>query len=286
MPRRMFENLIHCLLLSVVPTVVSAQDVAVHGGDLSIDPAQILETARLGPRSFSPYANRAFPTRPLWGDQHVHSGWSFDAGFINALSPEDALRFARGEQVVSTWGVPVQLSRPLDWLAMTDHSDLLGVPPALRQGDPALVDADPTLAEWSEVMGLNDIEAALPVAMAAIAAQGNGTLPEAAKSEAFFRNSWTDYTAIIEGFNEPGRFTALIGYEWTPNPGEGNNLHRNVIYRDGKERADTRVPFTTFESVDAEDLWDWMESYETDTGGRLLAILHNGNLITAISATG
>ncbi|MEJ2330470.1 MAG: DUF3604 domain-containing protein, partial [Gammaproteobacteria bacterium] len=59
-----------------------------------IDPAAIRETNRLGPRSFSPYANRTFPARPLWGDQHVHSGWSFDAGFINALSPKDALRFA------------------------------------------------------------------------------------------------------------------------------------------------------------------------------------------------
>ncbi len=154
-----------------------------HAFDMTIDPAAIRETARLGPRSFSPYANRTFPTRPLWGDQHVHSGWSFDAGFVNALSPEDALRFARGEQVETTFGVPIRLSRPLDWLAMTDHSDLLGVPPALRAGDPALVDADATLAEWSRVMQSGDIEAATPVAMAAIQAQGNGTLPEAAESE-------------------------------------------------------------------------------------------------------
>jgi hypothetical protein len=249
-----------------------------HSFDMTIDPAAIRETARLGPRSFSPYANRSFPTRPLWGDQHVHSGWSFDAGFVNALSPEDALRFARGEQVETTFGVPIQLSRPLDWLAMTDHSDLLGVPPALRAGDPALVDADQTLAKWSEVMQTGDIEAATPVAMAAIQAQGNGTLPEAAKSEAFFRATWNDYTAIIEWFNEPGRFTALIGYEWTPNPGPGNNLHRNVIYRAGKEEADQMLPYTTFESVDPEDLWDWMETFETTSGTPVLAIPHNGNL--------
>jgi len=85
-----------------------------HHGDMSIDPAAISQTSRLGDRSFSPYANRKFPTRSLWGDQHVHSGWSFDAGFINSLSPEAALRFARGEQVETTWGVPIQLSRPLD----------------------------------------------------------------------------------------------------------------------------------------------------------------------------
>ncbi len=256
----------------------NAQDESAHHGDMTIDPAAIERTARLGDRSFSPYANRTFPTRPLWGDQHIHTGWSFDAGFVNALSPEDALRFARGEQVESTWGVPVQLSRPLDWIAMTDHSDLLGVPPALRRGDPALVEADETLAEWSEIMQLNDIEAAIPVAMAAIQAQGNGTLPEAAMSEDFFRESWRDYTAIIERYNEPGRFTAMIGYEWTPNPGPGNNLHRNVIYRGGKADADLMLPYTTFESVDPEDLWEWMATFEDTSGTPVLAIPHNGNL--------
>lgn len=249
-----------------------------HSGDMTIDPAQIAETARLGPRSFSPYANRSFPTRPLWGDQHIHSGWSFDAGFVNALSPEDSLRFARGEQVETTFGVPIQLSRPLDWLAMTDHSDLLGVPSALRAGDPNLVEADETLAEWSKVMQLNDVEAATPVAMAAIQAQGNGTLPEAAMSEDFFRSAWHTYTDIIERYNEPGRFTAMIGYEWTPNPGPGNNMHRNVIYRGGKEAADQVLPFTTFESVDPEDLWRWMEVFEETTDTPVLAIPHNGNL--------
>ncbi len=247
-----------------------------HSGDMSIDPAAIIETQRMGPRSFSPYANRSFPTRPLWGDQHVHTGWSFDAGFINALSPEDALRLARGEQVESTFGVPVQLSRPLDWLAMTDHSDLLGVTAAVREGDEALMQ-DETLARWNEAMG-GSIETAVGAAMEAISMQGQGTLPEAAKGPAFFEKAWQDYTTIIERFNEPGRFTALIGYEWTPNPGPGNNLHRNVIYRGDKAEADRKVPFTTFESVNPEDLWAWMAAYEQDTGGRLLAIPHNGNL--------
>jgi hypothetical protein len=260
------------------PALAQAPNETGHGYDVTIDPAAIRETARLGPRSFSPYANRSFPTRPLWGDQHVHSGWSFDAGFINALSPEDALRFARGEQVETTYGVPIQLSRPLDWLAMTDHSDLIGVPPALRKGEPALVEADPTLAEWSDVMQNGTLDEIVPVAMAAIQAQGNGTLPEAAKGEAFYRDTWHAYTEIIERFNEPGRFTALIGYEWTPNPGPGNNLHRNVIYRGAKAQADQVLPYTTFESVDPEDLWSWMKDYEDTTGDRVLAIPHNGNL--------
>jgi len=275
-----FRTTLAAVALLAPATATAQQDAAAtgHSFDMTIDPAQISETARLGPRSFSPYANRSFPTRPLWGDQHVHSGWSFDAGFVNALSPEDSLRFARGEQVETTYGVPIQLSRPLDWLAMTDHSDLIGIPSALRAGDPALVEADETLREWSEVMQSGDVEAATPVAMAAIQAQGNGTLPEAAQSEDFFRSTWHDYTAIIERFNEPGRFTAFIGYEWTPNPGPGNNMHRNVIYRAGKAEADQMLPYTTFESVDPEDLWTWMESFEATTGTPVLAIPHNGNL--------
>ena len=243
-----------------------------------IDPAAIRETNRLGPRSFSPYANRSFPARPLWGDQHVHSGWSFDAGFVNALSPKDSMRFARGEQVETTFGVPIRLSRPLDWLAMTDHSDLLGLPPALRAGDPALVEADETLAKWSEVMKLNDIEAATEVAMEAIQAQGNNTLPKAAQDEDFFRSKWHEYTEIVESFNDPGQFTAFIGYEWTPNEGPGNNMHRNVVYRADKTEADKVLPFTTFESYDPEDLWAWMANFEEMTGTPVLAIPHNGNL--------
>jgi hypothetical protein len=161
---------------------------------------------------------------------------------------------------------------------MTDHSELMGVPPALRADDRALVDADPTLARWAAAMQSGDIEQQVGTATEAIAAQTQGTLPEAATSETFVRDTWRAYTQIIERFNEPGRFTALIGYEWSPNPGQGNNLHRNVIYRGGKEEADQVLPFTTFESVDPEDLWSWMETYEETTGGQLLAIPHNGNL--------
>jgi len=240
-----------------------------------IDPKAISQ-GRLGPRSFSPYANRKFPARPLWGDQHVHTGWSFDAGFLCTLSPEDALRFARGEEVHSTFGVPARLSRPLDWLVMTDHSDSLGVTAEVRAGDAELM-KDPTLKKWNEAMSAG-IETAASAAFEAIEMQGLGTLPAAVKDPAFARNVWGKYVDIVEKYNEPGRFTALIGYEWTPNPNQGDNLHRNVVYRDGKDKAGQVVPYTTFDSVDPEDLWKWMANYEGKTGGRVLAIPHNGNL--------
>jgi len=89
---------------------------------------------------------------------------------------------------------------------------------------------------------------------------------------------WLKNTEIMEKYNQPGRFTAFIGYEWTSNAGGGDNLHRNVIYRDGKDKADRALPMTTFVSENPEDLWKWMDKWESDTGGRLLAIPHNGNL--------
>jgi hypothetical protein len=102
---------------------------------------------------------------------------------------------------------------------------------------------------------------------------GENPLPQ----EELQRSMWERLTEYAEEYNEPGRFTALIGYEWTSSPG-GNNLHRNIIFRDSKLRADQVVPFSNYDSSDPEDLWSWMEGYEEKTGGRVLALAHNGNL--------
>jgi hypothetical protein len=95
--------------------------------------------------------------------------------------------------------------------------------------------------------------------------------------EALTRTIWERLTAAAEKFNEPGKFATLIGFEWTSSPG-GNNLHRNVIFRDGKDKADQIIPMSNYDSSDPEDLWKWMAAYQAETGGRLLAIPHNGNL--------
>jgi len=226
-------------------------------------------------RGFSPYAGRNYPTRVLWGDEHVHTGWSVDAGAVGCtLGPEEALRFARGEQVKSSLGEPVKLSRPLDWVAVTDHSDAAGVIFEIRDGNPNLM-ADPVIKRWRDMMGDGrGVEAVSEM----IAAHSNNKVPPAMKDPKLARSIWQKNTAIMERFNEPGRFTAFIGYEWTSNAGGGDNLHRNVIYRDGKDKADQVLPMTTFDSENPEDLWKWMEAWETKTGGSLLAIPHNGNL--------
>ena len=226
-------------------------------------------------RGFSPYAGRNYPTRVLWGDQHVHTGWSVDAGaFGCSLGPEEALRFARGEQVTSSLGEPAKLSRPLDWVAITDHSDAAGVIFEIRDGNPNLM-ADPQIKKWHDMMsGGEGVQAASEM----ISAQSNNKVPPAMKDPKLALSIWQKNTALMEKYNEPGRFTALIGYEWTSNAGGGDNLHRNVIYRDGKALADQVIPMTTFDSENPEDLWKWMATWEAKTGGSLLAIPHNGNL--------
>jgi hypothetical protein len=192
------------------------------------------------------------------------------------LTPEDAVKFARGDEVTSTTGQPVKLGRPLDWVVISDHSDGMGVIAELRAGNPELM-KDPVQKRWHDMM-LEGPDQAAAATMELIKAQTEGKLPPAIKDPKFAKSIWERNTAIMEKYNEPGHFTAFIGYEWTSNAGGGDNLHRNVIYRDGKDKADQAIPFTTFQSENPEDLWKWMDEYEKKTGGKLLAIPHNGNL--------
>ena len=196
-------------------------------------------------RGFSPYAGRNYPTRVFWGDEHVHTGWSADAGAFGAtLGPEEALRFARGEEVKSSLGEPAKLSRPLDWAAITDHSDGAGTIFEIRDGNPNLM-VDPLVRRWHDMMvSGKGVEAASDI----INAQANNRIPAVIKDPKLAFSIWKKNTSIMEKYNEPGRFTAFIGYEWTSNAGGGDNLHRNVIYRDGKDKADQVLPMTTFDS--------------------------------------
>lgn len=241
----------------------------------AIDPAKVARF--FNQPGYSPYAGRQFPTRVLWGEQHLHTSWSGDAIAAGArIGPDEALRYAKGEEITSNSGQPVKLSRPYDWMVVADHSDALGVMTGVLKGDPGLM-ADPTLKKWNR--GMNEGGAAASaVAMEIIALQGRGELPAAVTDNNVQFDMWRKMTEIVEGHNDPGTFSALIGYEWTSNYGGGNNLHRNVIYRDGKAKADLVRPLTTFDTENPEELWSWMAAYEAGTGGRLLAIPHNGNL--------
>lgn len=226
---------------------------------------------------YSPYAGRSFPIRPLFGEVHLHTSWSGDAfGAGTRVGPDDALRFAKGEEVTTSTGQNVRLSRPYDFMMIAHHSDALNSINAIYDGEPELM-ADPILRNWHDGMREGG-SAATEVLMEIITLQGLGQLPDQITSfEAQF-DQWRAMTAIVERHDEPGIFTSLIGYEWTSNIGGGNNLHRNVVYRDGKDKADLVRPFTSFDSEIPNKLWDWMEMYEETTGGEVLAIPHNGNL--------
>ena len=225
---------------------------------------------------YSPYAGRKFPSKVLWGDTHLHTALSLDArAFGVLLSPEDAYRFARGEEVTATHGIRVKLSRPLDWLVVSDHSDAMGAMNEIISGNPTLL-RDSTVKDWHQRI-IKGSESAFHATMEIIEAMASGKTPKVLLAPEFANSVWNQYLKTAEKYNQPGHFSAIIGYEWTSTTG-GNNLHRNILYRDGAEKARQKLPFTVAQSDRPEDLWQWMAEYQQKTGGHVLALAHNGNL--------
>ena len=238
--------------------------------------AEINEQAHPAGQPYSPRVDQNFPQRPLFGDTHLHTAASFDAiSFGTALTAEDAYRFARGEEVTSSTGVRGKLSRPLDFLVVADHAENMGTMGAMKDGLPELM-TDPTVRRWHEQLQAGGEEAMKPY-YDIVNSLGKKPLPEVLTNERLTRSIWEQQIAAAEKYNEPGRFTAFIGYEWSSNAG-GNNLHRVVVYRDGADKAEQMIPFSSFISENPEDLWGWMAQFEEKTNGQLLAIPHNGNL--------
>ena len=232
---------------------------------------------------YSPYAGRNFPTRPFFGDTHLHTSLSFDAGAAGCrLGPKEAYRFAKGEQIMASSGQPVKLSRPLDFLVVADHSDNMGFFTDFLAGKPELL-ADPTGRKWYDMIQSGKPDQAQKACLEIVFGFSQGKFPKAliyAPGTPGFRSTWREIVKSADEANEPGRFTAFIGYEWTSLV-TGNNLHRNVIYRDDGMKASLVEPYTTTPpqgSPNPRDLWKWMAAYEEKTGGELLAIAHNGNL--------
>jgi len=229
---------------------------------------------------YSPYAGRNFPTRAYWGDTHVHTMNSLDArAFGVTIGPDAAFRLARGEEVVATHGEPIKLRLPLDWLVVADHSDGMGAMVEIIKGNPNLL-RDPTIRDWHNRL-VKGGDSAFEATMMVINSFSQGQIPEILKDESFSQSVWDRYIETAEEFNDPGRFTTIIGYEWTSTE-DGNNLHRNVLYRDGGDLARQMIPYTAAESFNPEDLWKWMARYEQKTGGKVLALAHNGNMSNGI----
>ena len=236
-------------------------------------------------KTYSPYAQRSFPSRVYWGDTHLHTSNSPDASlFGNNLPLEDAYRASRGEEVTSATGLPFKLGRPLDWLVIADHAEYMGFGPAVRNGAPNVL-ADPKGREWYKAMQKGGQAGALAV-MDFVYNFTKGTLPlqfvkDYSAGSPIYASIWDNVAETADRYNEPGRFTAFIGFEWSSIP-DGKNLHRVIVFRDDAKRARQVVPISAvpspFGSTNPRDLWKWMQAYEDKTGGQVFALAHNGNL--------
>ncbi len=224
--------------------------------------------------SYSPPANTDYPTTVYWGDTHVHTRNSPDAFSFGTtgLSAEDAYDFAQGKAIKTSAGHTAKLRRPLDFLVVTDHAEYLGVFYRLSQNDPKILETR-LGRRWHGYMQKGNF----PAMMQEFVDGLSEPTPQQRMPNWARRTIWKDVVAVADKHNKPGQFTAFAGYEWTSMP-EGNNLHRVLIFRDGKGKADRVLPFSAQDSHDPEDLWAFLAEYERRTGGQVLAIAHNGNL--------
>ncbi|MGB3562582.1 MAG: DUF3604 domain-containing protein [Thermoanaerobaculia bacterium] len=245
-------------------TVANAQDQI---------PSKEAVADRMAKAEFSPYVGREFPTRVFWGETHLHTAVSVDAGTMCRVGQEDAYRFARGEEITTTHGLRAKLSRPLDWLVIADHSEMYGLMPQLLKGDPEIL-ATEKGKRWYDMLMTDDPDQVFAAAMEIVASLQQPDPPFT--NDKSVRDAWRDYTALADKYNEPGRFSALIGWEWTALG--GFNLHRNVIFRGDASVANQTVPYSQFDSQNPEDLWRFLADFQADTGAEVLAIPHNGNL--------
>ena len=203
-----------------------------------------------GKTSYSPYAGRNIPTELLWGDTHLHTNLSLDAragGVI--LSPSDAFRFARGDEVTASGGFRIKMGQPLDFLVVTDHSGAMGAMNEVIKGNPNLI-VDPTVRDWNSRINAGG-QTSLDAAFEVVQAIADLKVPEVLNNPEFARSVWLDAIQAAEDYNELGRFSAIIGYEWTSFP-NANNLHRyryarvdHGVERSGFQRGSTRFLLRT-----------------------------------------
>jgi hypothetical protein len=225
-------------------------------------------------KPYSPAVGRDYPTNVYFGDTHLHTSISLDAfGDGNTkIGPDEAYKYAKGKTVIGDDGMANRMSRPLDFLMVADHSEYMGLVQGLADGDKLLL-ANKEGARWAKMMSEGKLASHV---FSEFIHDVTGNEPRLKVPE--FENSvWERIVDAAEANNEPGKFTAIIGFEFSPFP-DGDNLHRVVVFRDNKDKAMQVKPISAFDSNDPEDLWKWLQAYEDKTGGRILAIPHNGNI--------
>ena len=245
-----------------------------------------LGAAQANDAPYSTGVDTDYPKRVFFGDLHLHSNTSADAHSMGnlLLTSADAYRFARGERVVASNGLPAQLKRPLDFLSVTDHAEFMGIYRMFTIQDPRLMTSrlgKAWLSRYDTKPDPNESDPTRAAARNPIAAFVNSINDPNAERDAYpteLKSAiWTDVARTADEFNSPGIFTAFTGYEWTAMRG-GNNLHRCVILKDSAEVATGWLPYSAQSSSNPEDLWAALTKYEQITGGEALSIPHNGNL--------
>jgi hypothetical protein len=263
-------HLVTGVSIAILPGVVMAQSHAGYAEEM-VEPEKI----------YSPYVERTmvdsdFAEGVYWGDTHLHTSYSTDSGMMgNKLDPEKAYRFALGEEVVASHGERVRLIRPLDFLVVADHAENLGLAPFIAESNPELLKSE-WGREMHDLVKAGNSRDAFQKWLSEAVTPGTDPID----NPKMMRSVWDRQIAFADKYNEPGRFTALIGFEWTSiatNEAPGN-LHRVVIFKDGRDKVSRVVPFSAFDSADPEGLWEYMQGYEDSTGGSVLAIAHNGNV--------
>ena len=249
--------------------------------------------------SIATQTSHAEPMKLLWGDTHLHTSYSFDA-FLNqnkSADPDTAYRWAKGLPVIHPYNrTRIQIETPLDFLVVADHAELMGVIRAVNTDTAELEDLGfiDNLIRRFKINALSDAidsetGSKIFVDLLPKKAQNPGGDPVAdPANEMVGTNTFGDTTKIIttawheiidaaERHNQPGKFTSLIGWEWSSIP-TGANLHRVIFTPDGAKKAKQFLPYGSDQSQYPEDLWSWLEETQTQTGTRFIAIPHNSNI--------
>ena len=207
----------------------------------------------------------------FFGEQHIHTSWSFDAYIFGntKATPEDAYAYAKGKPLRHALGYEMKIEQPLDWMGVTDHSEYVGVVQLAADPDTAL--AKSALGKELQVKTPADIQRIY--FMLGRTMTSNKPIEQLVSPE-LMSSVWDRNNAMAEAANEPGKFTAFNAYEWTSTP-NSRNMHRNVYFKDGNKLPP--YPFSSFDSQAPEDLWAWMDR-QRGSGIELLAISHNANL--------
>lgn len=164
---------------------------------------------------YSPFVETR-ATNVFWGVAHVHTGYSFDAGMFGvSLTPDDLLRVAAGGEAVLDNGMRFKQDRPLDWIAITDHAEYLGISGQIREGSPELLE-NPQGKCWYD-MSQTSPQEGVKAAIEAVVSMQTGV--PVFQSDKLAGAAWTRATAAAEKWNKPGVFTTLHGFEWTSAPG-------------------------------------------------------------------